>query len=248
MTPRPPSNWTQRRTYTFYSANYLNWRRTEAANKTLSRLTAVKQSVIDLASSVDNVNLGLMRYSSTNEGGYVIAPVADIDTGRANVVKAANGIGTGDSYTPLSETLWEAYRYYSGGGVDFGFASTPGTSVDASRTSAGSASYQSPIIGQCQKNFLVYLTDGLPTRDTSANGAARIGGLIPGGTCQLPQVGSTSNGGSKDDGLCFDDLAEYMHTHEHEHVAPGKAARHDVHASGSGGRGERRTAAERRSG
>ena len=217
-------DWTQRKTYTFYGSNYLNWYRTTPADQTLSRITAVKQAVIDMASSVDGVNLGLMRYSNNDptgssdtsaSGGYVAAAVADIDKNRSNIISTVNSYSA-SGYTPLSETLWEAYRYYTGGAVDFGAASKPGVSVAASRVNGdiNSTNYQSPMIGQCQKNFVIYLTDGLPTRDREADGHSslrppRIKGLI-GHTCLGPQVGDDN----PDDGLCLDDLAGYMHQND----------------------------------
>src|SRR5205823_7569538 len=61
--------------------------------------------------------------------------------------------------TPLSETLYEAYQYYSGGNVFFGNTSQPSLSVDGSRVAAGSNQYKTPILYQCQKNFMVYRSE-----------------------------------------------------------------------------------------
>jgi len=215
-------DWSQRKTYTFYSSNWLNWRREEKETSTLSRLTAVKQSVIDMASSIDGVNLGLMRYSNNGasgeyaaSGGYVAAPVIDVEKNRAAIISSVNSYAA-DGYTPLAETLWEAYSYFGGKAVDFGASSKPGTSVGSARVGGSdtATSYQSPIIGQCQKNFVIYLTDGLPTRDQEANGTiagkpSRIKGLI-GKSCLGPQVGDDK----PDDGLCLDDLAGYMYNND----------------------------------
>jgi len=217
--PATAIDWSQQKTYTFYSANWLNWREytdpIKHADRLVkhTRLQAVTQSVIDMAASIDGVNLGLMRYSKTNQGGYVTEPVIDIDLGRSNIINTVNGYGSGDSYTPLAETLWEAYQYYTGGTVDYGANSSPGKSIKTSRNGGkdNSTNYLSPIIGQCQKSFVIYLTDGLPTRDVDANGMDRIGNLIK-GTCDGPQVGTKNE--SLDDGLCLDDLAGYMNTHD----------------------------------
>ena len=49
----------------------------------------------------------------------------------------------GDSYTPLAETQVTALNYYS--------------------TTGGSA----PIQASCQKSFVVFVTDGMPTKDAN---------------------------------------------------------------------------------
>ena len=212
-------DWAQQKTYTFYNSSWLNWYRVNAPDQTLSRLDAVKQATTDLASSIDGVNLGLMRFNAQSgggsSGGYVAAAVKDIDVGRADVITAVNGYSA-DSWTPLSETLWEAYQYYSGGAVDFGTKS-----VADSRSSTNTSNYQSPIIGQCQNNYIVYLTDGLATSDTEANGEDNGGPKGSGksrieskvGICAGPQINDPKLGATND-GLCFDDFAKYLHNND----------------------------------
>ena len=56
--------------------------------------------------------------------------------------------------------------YYTGGRVTYGT-----DSVAASREPSDSSLYHSPIDYNCQKNFIVYLTDGEPTRDDAADSA-----------------------------------------------------------------------------
>jgi type IV pilus assembly protein PilY1 len=57
----------------------------------------------------------------------------------------------------------------------------------------------------CQKNFIVYLTDGLPTSDTGANGTSRIRGL-PHFSDRVPN-GCTN---ASTDGGCLSALTRYM--------------------------------------
>ena len=73
--------------------------------------------------------------------------------------------------TPLTETLYEAYKYFTGGSITFGNNSSPHYSVAKSRTnqSMTSNTYDSPMDNTCQNNYLVYLTDGMPTNDTGAD-------------------------------------------------------------------------------
>jgi type IV pilus assembly protein PilY1 len=211
------------RTYTFYDANYLNWWFfPPTADRT--RLDIVQEAASNVVRSLSDVNIGLMRYSNnggggdtTAEGGMVTFPASSVDDFRQELVASIEN-NTADGSTPLSETLYEAHQYFSGGNVFFGQDSRvfPGTrlvpnpspppddieidgalpSVPASRDPANTNSYLSPMSQSCQRNFIVYLTDGEPTADNSADD--EIQGLI-GGNCD-------GNG----PGRCLDDLAGYM--------------------------------------
>ena len=104
--------------------------------------------------------------------------------------------------------MYEAYLYLSGGSVDYGLNSRkfPGSggskpSVLSSRQPAPNTGiYNSPLTESCQRNFIVLLTDGLPTADTSAN--TEIQAII-GGTCD----GSGT-------GRCLDDMTEHMYEND----------------------------------
>ena len=217
------------RRYVLYTGNYLNWYYDASITTTLSRLDIVKQVTASIANSVDDVNLGLMRYSSnTNngdetaaEGGMVTYPVTDITSGttRADIIADINSYNA-SGYTPLSETLYEAGQYFAGRAVDFGLnsridPSTPFPSVPASRQAGNQALYQSPIQYSCQKNFVVYLTDGFPTQDNNAD--TRI--------TALPNFASLTGSANCDDtgpGRCLDDMAEYLFQADLNPSLPGK--------------------------
>ena len=189
-------------TYTFYSANYLNWREANSTTVTQTRLEIVQDVFSNLMDSVSGINVAVMRYddasTTSNHGGYFVMPMQELtDANRADYQAAVNAF-TPNGYTPLSETLYESYLFYRGDPVLFGDDSTPGTNV------AGvldGANYQSPIEYACQKNFVILLTDGDPTYDTDADSA--IEGL-PGFSAA---TGSTSCSGN-----CLDELADYMYS------------------------------------
>jgi type IV pilus assembly protein PilY1 len=197
------------RTYRLYSANYLNYYTTVGRTPVqMTRLQVVRDVAISLAGSLQNVNLGLMRYDSGAQGGMVLHAVGDIATNRTSIVSTLKAFGdySGDGYTPLSETLFEASRYYRGQTVFYGNSSSPQRSVTASRLPTDSTRYDSPIDSKCQKNYVVFLTDGLPTRDQDANDD--IANLPTVGAC----AGTTpeSSGSSPGDGICADELAGYL--------------------------------------
>jgi len=111
---------------------------------------------------------------------------------RAALISAINSV-TAAARTPLTESLYEAYRYFSGRSPKWGTSAavtSGGTSVTFGRdtsaicTSAGTGTgctavgaYQSPMLNNpnttspagCQKNFVVLITDGGPEDDYSAN-------------------------------------------------------------------------------
>ena len=210
-------DWNQTLTYNFYSANWMNWH-SQTPNKTISRIDSVKSAVIGLASSVDGVNLGLMRYNNNGgpngetaaRGGYVAKAVQDVGVNRQEIINTVNSF-TADGWTPLSETLYEAGQYFAGGAVVFGDGGTgakPGPDDPAAHATA--TTYKSPITDQCQKSYVVYLTDGLPTQDNEADDA--ISTLAHGakGMCSVDStLDPAQNPG--DDGICLDDMAGYLH-------------------------------------
>lgn len=189
-------------------------------------------------------------------GGMVLWPVIPIDEGtnRQQLKDLIDGIKEAGR-TPLSETLYEAHQYYAGATVDYGLASKICTlnnrtdnsggnafcaskddlvskpSISTSRVTGNQALYKSPADTACQHNYIVYLTDGLPTSDG-------ISSLVSGGTAtsrgirakvealQQNLVKPTGSGGlgqsdvvltktcdtgrSDDGGECLVALSEYM--------------------------------------
>jgi type IV pilus assembly protein PilY1 len=173
----------------------------------LSRLQTVKDVAISLTQQLTGVNLGVMQYNSNSEGGFVMQPVADIGNAahRTNVVNSIDALSLTSiqgTFTPLSETYYEAFLYFTGGRVDYG-----ANSINTARLDADQNFYKSPISHQCQKNYIVYLTDGIPTRDIGANTEARIQGLLPPDACPLGTNDDTTDPAN---GACADELAAYM--------------------------------------
>jgi type IV pilus assembly protein PilY1 len=195
--------------YTIYSGNYLNWFSGPTALQ--PRLKVVQDVATNLLNTLNGVNVGLMHFNG-EQGGLVKHAMENIATGRASMISDVNGLTAG-GYTPLSETLYEAALYFRGGKVDYG---NPG-SVAASRNPSDTSLYQSPLNVSCQKNFIVYLTDGEPTRDVDADAkivamtdatGASFGSFVPGGTCDAETYPA---GFSPSGGECLDDLAEFMY-------------------------------------
>ena len=205
-------SWGGQEVYTIYSANYLNWYYSPDSPTDITRLDVVKAVGASMAYSVDNVNLGLMRFSAGPkdadyaEGGMVAHEVAALPAARETIVNRLYEF-TGDGFTPLSETLYEAGQYLAGRDVDYGLASTiedgvPFPSVAGSRRADDPSRYKSPVQYQCQRNFVVLLTDGEPISDSSADDKIAA---LPG----FDRLGRAACDG-EGDGHCLDDMAQYL--------------------------------------
>ncbi len=138
---------------TFATGNYINFlvSNTGETDPTTPKLTIAKRVVTDLVQTTDSVNFGLMIFNQS-QGGYLLRPILDMSVGtnRQDLINAVNGI-VGNTWTPLAETLYESMRYWSG---------------QSSYFNAGT-NYTSPIQYACQKNYVIFMTDGMSTEDRS---------------------------------------------------------------------------------
>ena len=197
--------------YTVFDGNWLNWR-SNPPTVSRTRLEVVQSVVNSVVASLQGVDVGLMRFN-LDEGGAVVHAQENVDTARADIQNAVNGLGPG-GLTPLSETLYEAGLYLRGGNVDYGNVG-PGYSVAESRVGGALSSgvYRTPITASCQQNFIVLLTDGEPASDSSAN--AKIPALP--GFAETVGAGCDGTG----EGACLDDMAAYLFGNDLNPLLPG---------------------------
>ena len=198
-----------------YSVNYLNWmfgpkgpNNAPIGRKT--RLQIAKDALSDLVAATNGVRFGLMVFNQTasdaaggaSDGANVASAIKRMGNGptdlpaynnRTTLINAINAV-TASAQTPLTESVYEAYRYFSGRSPQWGTATTaaPGGTVSAGYdtaaicTSTGSGctavgAYASPMLNNpnttnpagCQKNFIILITDGGPAHDWSANTAVK---------------------------------------------------------------------------
>jgi len=197
-------------TITMYTGNWMNYKVT-SSQVTSTYIDVMRDVIKNMIFSIDDVNIGLMRFDHDRypEGGPVRYQVQDVSLNRVNM-KSEMDTWAADGYTPLSETLYESFLYFSGGEVDYGKTSTP-KSVGGSFIDGEPKNYQSPIdpdFADCQKQFVILLSDGLPTEDTSAESKIEA---LPG---FVATNGSTSDCSGSGSGSCLDDLAGYMNRPE----------------------------------
>lgn len=171
-----------------------------------TRLQIAKDALTDLINETDGVRFGLMVFNKldTNintQGGHIAkgikpmgatcktTPTADC-ANRTALIAKINGL-VAKSQTPLTEVMYEAYRYFAGERPYFGtngsagvLASTAtardGTTVTEGRDPDvvnGAGYYISPMLANpsianpapCQKNYVVLISDGGPENDTGAD-------------------------------------------------------------------------------
>lgn len=186
---------------TLYSGNYLNWQYGSSTKKS-TRLDVVRDVVKNLADSLANINLGLMRFDRNGNGGMIDVPVGPIEN-TASQIKTTLDSYVANGGTPLEETMYEAARYYRGDDWHYGSNSSPNSSVAASLKDNNT--YETPITATCQKSHIILLTDGEPTGDGGANGD--IKSWISNANLALPSGLSSNCSG---DGECMDELAYFL--------------------------------------
>ncbi len=184
---------------TVFDSNYLNWYYNPPM-VSMSRMDIVKSVTKNLLGSINDVNVGFMKFHYS-EGGPVIHGLKDLDSNRAEANQIIDDMTT-TFWTPLSETMYESALYWLGKPVYYGGESL--TDPDA-LASSDPLIYKQPTEYSCSKNFTVFLTDGEPTYDTGAYYK------VP----TLPNYsdvmgGATSCVGGNVSGACLDDISEYL--------------------------------------
>lgn len=232
-------------TPTLYDPNYVNYWNNSALTVTKTRMQVAKDAVKSIIDANKSVRFGLTVFNfngdSGPDAGRVLMRIDTMNDARRTAMKSIVDSLPADTWTPMTETLWEVYRYFAGLGVSYGNPSplqTPhqdscaqnitssfcdsgrlyratnggysdGNGVIQTGAPVDSAyndgTYISPFKFGCQTAYIIYVTDGEPTKDSAANSA--ITSLI----------GSSCDGSS-----CLDDLAGWMHDNDVYGGLPGK--------------------------
>ncbi len=203
--------WASASNVTVFDGNWLNWNG-NPPTVTKTRLEVVQEVTNQVIESLDNINVGIMRFNR-DEGGPVIKQLEEVLSSRETAQQVVDALDA-DGFTPLSETLYEAGQYLAQRPVDYGNVG-PDLSVPPSRLNgaADGISYRSPLLTNGQKTFIVILSDGEPSEDQSAD--AKIISLP--GFAQL--VGADCDGTGE--GRCLDDMAEYLFKADLRQTVPG---------------------------
>jgi type IV pilus assembly protein PilY1 len=226
--PAPPNPGQPNILFILDASGSMGWTDTGETGTRMERMKTALGLVMD---NINNVNVGLMRYSHSYSGGRIVYPVSPIDQSRNDLTATVNSM-VANHGTPSVGALYEAARYFRGEGVEFGksrAARTNYSGVNFSRVSHpqsydggtvvrasgctdddlnnascgteridGSPVYKSPIVSECQANYIVMLTDGQPTTTAIPEAESLIGG-----TCA---------DASSRDGKCGAEVANFLNT------------------------------------
>jgi type IV pilus assembly protein PilY1 len=200
--------------YTVYKGNYLNWKNTPNA-VTLSRTDIMKAVTKKVLSSVNNLNVGLMRFQGNN-GGPVILDITDLDSNRQAVIDAINALPAGGN-TPLSEVMYESALFWRGMPAHYGTTTYTTLTDPNALASTTPMVYEQPAWDVCAKNYNVLLTDGAPVQDFDTPGLIanlpNVATVLGYAGCDGPVLG---NGGQ-----CMDDVAQYLSLYDIDALTPG---------------------------
>ena len=146
---------------TEYEGSYLNYLFVTYANNTdLStgvipnayRFGVAKTVASNIVSANSGLRIGLSSFiapvSGDSQGGKIDAVCG---TATATLLSKIAAFPAPSTWTPLAETFYELTRYFRG---------------MTSQYNSG-VTYTSPIQYRCQQNFVIMITDGYPTTDTS---------------------------------------------------------------------------------
>ena len=176
-----------------YSGNYLNWLYYHATENqrntapTVTRIQVLKLVLNNIVDRSDQLRIGITVFQKSNDGGNIIGPI-----GKSHVALQAiiSGI-TANAQTPTGESLESILDY-------FGHKT------------------QSPIENECQFNFILLVTDGLPTMDVDVSSYlhdADGDGNDPGDCASI--------GAPYDNAMeCSDHMDDVAYWMAHEDVAP----------------------------
>jgi Tfp pilus tip-associated adhesin PilY1 len=209
-----------------YSETPRNWctsttKNLSKNNGSLTRIQVVKQVVNQLVDELavsNDSNIGLARFDSSSNGGFINVP-ADRAATVASTFKSELSSYYASGATPLLESYHEAALYLRGetpkygnssrGVVEDGTGSKTINPWRSNSTAYTGASYKSPIENSCQKSNIIVLTDGLPNGDVASNSA--IATLVAGKNTQYTSCNRNyPTDGAADDGCWMPGLSEYL--------------------------------------
>lgn len=178
-----PNNNTQRPNVLIVVDNTANW------NTPFDGEKSTLQTVFN--SLDDKFNVGLMLFTETGnpndnlDGGYVRFGVRQMTSankdGLSSIVSSLDKLNDKSNGGKAGKMMYEAYLYFKGATGYSGIgkvkrdysgnttyntnaASLPGNAL----TSSGSTQYNSPVVNGCQKNFIIYISNG-PAQDNTSD-------------------------------------------------------------------------------
>jgi len=155
---------------TYALGNFLNYTLAPAAAGAQSQMNVVYQAIEDVVGGARfAVNFGAMVYGDNNKGGKVVSQVADLssDAALSGFLSTLPGGSPGalllssQTARPQAEALLDAGYYFRGEALPI----------------SGQSAMNSPITKSCDKNFVIFITNGLSNKDDDPKLATLVGDL-----------------------------------------------------------------------
>ncbi|QSX30870.1 rRNA (guanine-N1)-methyltransferase [Shewanella cyperi] len=174
---------------TLFTDNYLRWytlvQRGELPVVPKTRLDIAKDSITSFINTNTSVDFGLavfnMNYEKEGErdGGRIVSGIRQMaSSNKSNLLSTIDQLPA-ETNTPLCETLFEAYKYFSGGAVTFGHKDSDYNFTRGDKYVGNNPSYDTSIekdgyyispFKVCPDiAYVIYITDGVPTVDSFAD-------------------------------------------------------------------------------
>lgn len=181
--------------------NTANWNQPVGPTSKFAALKSALAAAVDaLTDATGNINVGLMLFNEaggaaatggqptgSHDGAYVryAARTMTDAANRAQLVALINGLDSTNDRGAAAQAamaLEEARRYL--GGMQVLNGNNTGAKVDRSAMSAGQSTYVSPVsINGCQRNFVLFVSNGPPTADDQTTALPFVralnGGVAP---------------------------------------------------------------------
>lgn len=172
---------------TLYSDNYLRWyHQANAATELKSRIDVARESITSVISSAPSMSFGLQVFNANDgdinnsgNGGRIVFGIKKMNTtNNATLVNIIDNQLEAGGNTPLCETLYEAQQYFAGKNVDYGDDDINKATWNPPHnknvpprdlTIESGAKYITPFTSCSNKAYVIYITDGVPTRDNHAD-------------------------------------------------------------------------------
>jgi len=156
---------------TLYSANYVYWYNTVGVTNK-SRLVIAKEAIASLVESTPSVDFGLQVFNSNGDGGphggRIVDKVMTRDSTQSQALISQVNALSANGWTPLCESMYEAYRYYAGKGVYYGNDDND-SSPSRDTTAEDAGDYITPFKACQERAYIILMTDGAPTKDSNAD-------------------------------------------------------------------------------
>ncbi|MCK5818851.1 MAG: hypothetical protein KAH18_06280 [Psychromonas sp.] len=159
---------------TLFSANYIYWYNTVGITHK-SRLLIAKEAIASLIESTPSVDFGLQVFNrnegdenNDKNGGRIVNKVATRNASETQSLIAKVNALNAEGWTPLCESMYEAYRYYAGKNIYYGNDDT-NSSPSRDTTAENNGVYITPFQACQERAYIILMTDGAPTNDRHAN-------------------------------------------------------------------------------